>query len=81
MSRENLETALRELQKLDELTSLGDEREHLLLAEDALGEALGLECSSDDPRCHNGGTCPIHEWFEPEDYYEVRPEERDAVES
>jgi hypothetical protein len=67
------EQALRALQKLDEIVSLGTHRYLLIEAETALGELLGLECTGEVDGTnadgtpafysHNGSTCPIHEWL------------------
>ena len=72
-----VETALRALQKLDEVHNLGDHRHFLIEALTALGVELGLECtgvvdgtnSDGSPAyySHNGDTCPIHEWLVKED--------------
>lgn len=70
-------TALRKIQKLDELTLRlqrglgGAERLLLMGACDALGELLGLKCTGvaegNGFYDHSGGTCPIHEWFDPDE--------------
>jgi len=66
--------ALRELQKLDEVTKI-QPRERLIEAQDALGAELGLECTGapegDGWYDHSGDTCPIHEWLVPSDYNET----------
>ena len=69
--------ALRALQRLDERADLGPQRYHLIEAETLLGELLGLDCTGEPDGwnadgsvalySHNGGTCPIHEWFVPAD--------------
>jgi hypothetical protein len=68
--------ALRELQKLDEIASLGDARVHLTAAQGHLGKLLGLTCTGDAEGKHfyghDGGTCPIHEWLVPADQHEVQ---------
>lgn len=74
---QHAEEALRELQKLDEVHNLDAHRHYVVRAQDALGELLGLECTGEvdgenedgSPAyySHNGGTCPIHEWFDESD--------------
>lgn len=70
-------TALRALQKLDQVHSLGEHRYFLIEALTALGDELGLQCtgvvdgtnSDGSPAyySHDGDTCPIHEWLYEED--------------
>lgn len=80
------ETALRALQRLDELADLGENRRHLIEAESELGEVLGLECTGEvdgtnedgSPAyfSHNGETCPIHEWLVEQDGREIHARQR-----
>lgn len=68
--------ALRALQALDEQAQLDDKhRKLLILAEDHLGELLGVGCSGeregDGYYSHNGSTCPRHEWLVKKDYNAV----------
>ena len=84
------ETALRALQRLDELAggafNLGENRRHLIEAETALGEVLGLVCTgvpdgwNEDGSVayysHNENTCPIHEWLYPQDGRDVHEQQR-----
>ena len=72
----DLALALRAIQKADDLPPGSPEaRDYLMRACDLLGFQLGLECSSDDPRDHNGDTCPIHEWLVPGDHEDLHLEE------
>lgn len=70
----NAGRALRALQQLDQFDRL-DNRHLLIVAQDALGAELGLECTGACEGAvngfpfydHSGNTCPIHEWLVPED--------------
>ena len=78
-------TALRAIQRLDELSDLGENRRHLIEAETALGEVLGLVCTGEEDGwnedgsvayfSHNENTCPIHEWLVPQDGRELHSRE------
>lgn len=72
------ELALRRLQQWDQVAgrvSVDDARTLIIEAQDALAAALGLECTGvkDGPGMyeHNGDTCPVHEWLEPNDCRKV----------
>lgn len=63
--------ALRALQRYDEVQDLGPaERDRLVRVQEDLGARIGLDCTGTggayDSRHHDGETCPIHEWVEPE---------------
>ena len=65
--------ALRAVQKMEavEFPTNTAARDCLFDVKTYLGEALGLQCTSDDADDHNGATCPIHEWLVPADFDEV----------
>ena len=76
----NAELALRAIQKADQLLPCVTGhairgRTYLTEALSALGDELGLECTGADEGDgnfdHSGDTCPIHEWFDENDYAEV----------
>lgn len=65
--------ALRALQKFDQVSSIAnDQRQRLMAVQDDLGEIVGLDCTGaldmEGRYEHNGGTCPIHEWVDENDY-------------